>query len=216
MELLSFGEAGVRSEVGMRSLHSHYPGQTDEEVILQDVNSIGVHPWYAGEADEEVINNLVDKLQGDVNHLIKAIGECGLDKLCTVPIDKQIEVFRQQVLISEQFRLPLIIHCVKAMDELLQIRRELSPTLPWIWHGFRGKPQQLQQLINKGFYVSFGFKYNRESLKACPLERMFLETDDDPRPVQMVYEQVCKDLCITKKRLVESIAANYQSVFVKG
>lgn len=175
------------------NVHSHYPAQHEEQVIMQDVNSIGVHPWHADKADSEVINSIVDNLQNDVNHSIKAIGECGLDKLCTVSLQKQIDVFKQQVLISESYRLPLIIHCVKAMDELLAIKKELSPTQPWIWHGFRGKPQQLQQLINNGFYISFGFKYNRDSLIACPLERMFLETDDDPRPIGILYEQVLKE-----------------------
>lgn len=182
------------------NVHTHYPAQYGEEIILQDVNSVGVHPWKAGEADSRVFDNIVEKLQCDVNHTIKAIGECGLDKLCTidgnkeiVSLQQQIAVFKQQVLISEQFRLPIIIHCVKAMDELLAIKKELSPTLPWIWHGFRGKPQQLQQLINNGFYISFGFKYNRESLIACPLERMFLETDDNPRPIHLLYEQVLKE-----------------------
>lgn len=191
------------------NVHTHYPAQHGEEVILQDVNSVGVHPWKAGEVDDSVIDNIVHNLQNDVNHEIKAIGECGLDKLCTVPLQKQINVFRQHVLISERFKLPMIIHSVKAMDELLAIRKELSPTLPWVWHGFRGKPQQLQQLINNGFYISFGFKYNRESLIACPLERMFLETDDNSRPIQMVYEQVCKELCITQERLAASIADNF-------
>lgn len=175
------------------NVHTHHPAQKGENVILQDVNSVGVHPWHADKVDEEVINRLVDNLQSDVNHSIKAIGECGLDKLCTVSMQKQMEVFRVHVELSEKFRLPLIIHCVKALEELLQVRRELSPTLPWIWHGFRGKPQQLQQLINSGFYISFGFKYNSDSLIACPIERMFLETDDDPRPIHLLYEQVMKE-----------------------
>lgn len=178
------------------NIHTHHASQNPSERVIewvQDIDSIGVHPWHADEANIEVIDRLVYNLQNDVNHHIKAIGECGLDKLCTVPLQIQIDVFRQQVLISERFQLPVIIHCVKAMDELLALKKELQPTQPWIWHGFRGKPQQLQQLINNGFYISFGFKYNRESLIACPLERMFLETDDDPRPIRLLYEQVLKE-----------------------
>ena len=164
---------------------------------------MGIHPWQlanmavssSSEEDiaDSIMNKVINMLEKNENKQVVAIGECGLDKLCTAPLQLQAEVFKRHVALSEQYRLPLIIHCVKALDELLYIKKDLSPTLPWIWHGFRGKPQQLQQLLKAGFYISFGFKYNRESLMTCPSERMFLETDDDPRPIHLLYEQVLKE-----------------------
>lgn len=188
-------------------IHSHYPSREGELVIQQDIDSVGVHPWYINEQTiDEVINNLVNKLESDDNKQIKAIGECGLDRLSTVSMDVQKRVFIKHIELSERFQLPLIIHCVKAMDDLLAIRKSYSPTQPWIWHGFRGKPEQLKQLLRAGLYVSFGFKYNRESLLACPANRMFLETDDDPRPISILYNKVQE--YIKKQRLEYSHTPN--------
>lgn len=152
--------------------------------------SIGLHPWDVERFDtNKVFNTFVNNLQNDENHHIVTIGECGLDKLCTTSLDLQREVFIKHVELSERFSLPVIVHCVKAMDELLRLRREIRPTLPWIWHGFRGKPQQMYQLLDAGMYISFGFRHNAQSIAECPVERMLFETDCDERPVSLLYEQ---------------------------
>lgn len=159
----------------------------------QNYLSLGIHPWDVERYNiNEVFNRFVNNLQNDENHRIAAIGECGLDKLCTSPLDLQKEVFIKHVELSERFGLPIIVHCVKAMDELLRIRREMRPTLPWIWHGFRGKPEQMRQLLDAGMYISFGFKHNAQSMDECPAERMLFETDCDERPVSLLYEQTGK------------------------
>ncbi len=185
--------------------------------LVQDVNSIGIHPWALDDMSdqdvESVMHNMFTQLECDECKQIKAIGECGIDKLCTTDIKKQKDVFTQHVLLSEQFGLPVIVHCVKGIDEILQIKKALSPKQPWIWHGYRGKPQQLVQLIQAGFYISFGLKYNKESLLACPISKMLLETDDESVSIQKVYAQVSSDLCITQKELATNIAANCQMLF---
>ena len=57
-----------------------------------------------------------------------------------------MEVFREHVKLSEMLRKPLIVHCVKAVDELLAIRKEMGVTHPWVLHGYRGGPEQAEQL----------------------------------------------------------------------
>ena len=94
-------------------------------------------------------------------------------------MEVQESVFSEQVALSEQVGKPLIIHCVKALDRLLLLRKELKPKQQWMLHGFRGKPQQLRSLLDAGFFVSFGFQHNEESLRICPIDRRLLETDDD-------------------------------------
>ena len=71
------------------------------------------------------------------------------------------------------------------MDDVLRLKRGTHQ--PWVWHGFRGKSTQLQQLLSHGFYVSFGLQYNVESLRQCPADRLFLETDDQPAPIAFLY-----------------------------
>lgn len=113
------------------------------------------------------------------------IGECGLDRLCPTPFPLQLAAFEAQIRLSERLRRPLVLHCVRAADDVLRLHR--GTTQPWIWHGFRGKPEQMQQLLQHGFYLSFGFRFNEDSLRTCPANRLFLETDDDPRPVATLY-----------------------------
>ena len=59
--------------------------------------------------------------------------------MAKAPMELQLAVFKEQVKLSEKLGLPLIIHCVKAMDELLAVKKEFRPQQAWIWHGFRGK-----------------------------------------------------------------------------
>jgi len=89
--------------------------------------------------------------------------------------------------------LPLIVHCVKALDDVLR----MCQGVPCIFHGFRGKPQQAQTLINRGFDLSFGPNFNPESLRlAAAVGRMWLETDDGPDPIERVYERAATALGI--------------------
>ena len=132
-------------------------------------------------------------------------------------MERQEEVFVQQIGLSEEFEKPLIIHCVKALDRLLQLRKELRPTQSWMFHGFRGKPQQLRSLLDAGFFVSFGFQHNEESLRICPIDRLLLETDDEEvRSIEELYNNVANLRGINSTNLLEAMAKNYHSLFKKS
>lgn len=131
------------------------------------------------------------------------IGECGLDRLYRDTYELQLKAMQAHIQLSERLAVPMIVHCVKAFDDLLRLHRQA--TLPWIIHGFRGNPQQLAQLLSHGLYVSFGYKYNRDSLLACPLDRMFLETDDTALPIAPLYEQVAEARDISIEQLATRI-----------
>ena len=62
----------------------------------------------------------------------------------------------------------------------------LKPTQPWLIHGFRGGPEQMNQLYSHGILVSFGLKHNPESLRQVPSDRLFLETDGHDTIVQTI------------------------------
>lgn len=139
------------------------------------------------------------------------IGECGLDRACTTPYDLQLAAFQAQIALSECLQKPLILHCVRAIDDVLRLHRGIRQ--PWIWHGFRGKPQQLQQLINHGFCISFGFLHNADSLRACPPERLFLETDEDPRSIALLYATAADLRGTTLEALKRQLWDNTQTLF---
>lgn len=142
-----------------------------------------------------------------------AIGECGLDVNAKASPEVQNRLLRAQLQLATHWQLPVILHCVKCLDLLIALRKEMKPHEAWIMHGFRGKPQQLQSLLQAGYYVSFGFHFNPHSLLACPTERLLLETDDDERPVRLLYEEVASMKGMSKEKLAESMKNNFETIF---
>ena len=139
--------------------------------------------------------------------------EYGMDRRWDTPLSRQEESFRQHVEESEREAKPLVIHCVKTLEIILQVRKEMKPRQPWVIHGFRGKPQQLQSLLSAGIYVSFGLHYNRESLLLCPLEKMFLETDDFATPIEPLYNEVAQLKGISVEALKQKIWENARQLY---
>jgi len=139
-----------------------------------------------------------------------------LDKLAKAPMELQLAVFKEQVKLSEKLGLPLIIHCVKAMDELLAVKKEFRPQQAWVWHGFRGKPEQAVQLLKKGVYLSFGEYYPDETMQIVPDERLFLETDDSLLDIEDILCQAARVRGVEVEALCEVIRRNIQNVFFKA
>lgn len=179
--------------------------------------TIGVHPW------ESDIPNIDDVLKQIIDLLPKTeiigIGEIGLDRLKGASIEKQIEVFVKQICIVDQIKKPLIIHCVKAWSELLEIKKMTNSSVPWAVHGFRGNPDLAKQLVASGFHLSFGAPLAdpapslAEALTYTPLDRLFLETDESPVSIGEVYYAASDILNISVDDLVKQINANFAEFF---
>lgn len=182
----------------MIDIHSHTPGSnaiynlTIDElrlsppyIDLEQRLSAGIHPWDVSEMWEKDFSYV--KKWASL-HQVKAIGECGLDNL--VPSAYQEECFVAHILLAEEVEKPLIIHCVKAVDALLSIKKNLHPSQPWIFHGFRGKPQQAEQLLKAGFYLSFGEHFNPLSVQKCPMERLCIETDTSAWSIEEIEKRI--------------------------
>ena len=95
---------------------------------------------------------------------------------------------------------PLIVHCVKAIDELLAIRKETKATQPWVLHGFRGGVEQWNQLSRAGILVSLGTHYNADLIRQLPPSQLLLESDDG-YSIDVIYEQVANDININISEL---------------
>ena len=178
--------------------------------------SMGIHPWFIKEATlDQEFEILTQKIQ-DNNCL--AIGECGLDKRIDVPLDLQKAVFERQLLLAQHVQKPVIIHCVAAFDELIECTKRLQIEVPIIVHGFSKNSQVANQLIQQGFYISFG-KYlfqmpNLASvLNQIPEERFFLETDTALQSIEDVYQLVAKSKGISVQALQEKVKQNFESIF---
>lgn len=176
--------------------------------------SIGIHPWDALHSNSRAQCSMFKRLFRESQVL--AIGEAGLDKLSEIPIEIQTMQFLMQANYSEVAAKPMIIHCVKAMDELLVLKKQLSPKQPWIWHGFRGKPEQARQLLDQGFYLSFGEKYNEETMVMMPADRLFLETDDSKVDIEDLLRKAAEMRGVEPDELRETLYENAEKVFFKG
>jgi TatD DNase family protein len=136
------------------------------------------------------------------------IGEAGMDKRNgAVLLNSQMEVFREHVRLSELVRKPLIVHCVKAVDELLAIRREMKAAMPWVLHGFRGGVEQWRQLSRAGIRVSIGEHYNEAFIREMPLTELLVESDEQ-LSVDDIYKRIASDINIDVHELQNQVRNN--------
>ena len=149
--------------------------------------SVGFHPWFASEFSEKSMLQL-EKWASDDR--LALIGECGLDKNSKVPLQEQIDVFQQQIRLSEKIQKPLIIHCVGCFNELFDLKKTIKPQQHWIIHGFRGKPQLAAQALKAGCYLSFGEHFNPESVRLTPIDKLLVETDESSLPIEELYNPI--------------------------
>ena len=175
--------------------------------------SVGIHPWHLtleqSESQWEALRQSVKDKR------IIAIGECGLDKLQGPSLELQTSLFKQEATLAEECSLPLIIHCVKAFNELIQLKKEISPRQPWIIHGFRGKLPLAADCIRHGFYLSIGSRFQADALKAIPLDHLFIETDESEESIGSIYQRIAETKGISLKELTEAINKNMREVFFK-
>jgi putative tatD-related DNAse protein len=173
--------------------------------------SIGIHPWDV-ELEDEIDWGLFEELA--MHPQVLAVGECGIDKLVHKELlPAQERIFLRQLGIAERLLKPVLIHNVKS-TEIISLMKGRSPGLvPWILHGFRGKEPLALQLIRHGFYLSFGARYNEDTLRAVPLDRLFLETDDAETDIHEIYKKVADTLNMSVGELTERVQRNIKNVF---
>ena len=214
--------------ISYTNIHSHFLIENDAIGIKNSSTnfsdfttakycSIGIHPWYIKEKIVE--QELFYIQQNSIANNVLAIGECGLDKLSEVDFQLQKNMFIAQLKISEQVKKPVIIHCVKAFDELIKIKKELNLTVPLIVHGYNNNKQIAEQLIKNGFYISFGkalLKPNSNAVKVIskiPMDKLFLETDDEDVSIKCIFEVASALLIVNKDELKEKIFSNFIKTF---
>ncbi|MCD8263282.1 MAG: TatD family hydrolase [Tannerellaceae bacterium] len=171
--------------------------------------SCGIHPWFLNELDNQ--KEILQQQVGDP--LCVAIGEAGLDKNATTCLTFQKDIFHFQAVLAERYNKPLIIHCVKAWQEILEVYKEIKPHVPWIIHGFRGSKELAAQLLSHGFYLSFGKYFNPETIHMIPADRLLLETDDKDIPIETVYQGLIDELQADPSSFISQIRENVRNIF---
>lgn len=194
------------------SIYNLTPEEILEKAKLVGDNiyySAGIHPWSVEDSpvDIELLSRCLSKDK------MVAVGEVGLDKLSQSPFPLQIKIFEEQIKLAIDLNLPIIIHCVKAWDDLLFLFKKYKPNKPWVIHGFRGGLSQAEQLIKFGFKFSLGKYYNKEILKVVYPDSLLLETDDNEFSILNVYNTLSKDLGSDLQIVKEQIKQNVSLLF---
>jgi len=190
----------------------------------------GLHPYLAGEHTDDDITQLRHWLD---NNACVAVGECGLDyRKDMVDKNLQLKFFNAQLDIANVNNKPVVIHSVGATEDVINSIKHY-PNLKGMIHSYSGSYEQAKQLINLGFYLSFGGAisyHNAKKLRATagkvPLDSILLETDAPDQPDADHFNQrnepaylinVLKCLSELRDEPIEAIAAqttrNAQKLF---
>lgn len=177
--------------------------------------SVGIHPWRIPKNFEKVLIDLETLLK--TNSSIIAIGEIGLDKCCETPFALQEAVFREQLQLAEEYKKPVIIHCVKAWQEIIVSKKD-HQNQKWIIHSFNKNYEQAKSLLGNDFFLSFGTNILEnskisEALKQAPPDKIFLETDTSSEDIVELYKKAADIRQIKVEKLASLIEDNFRKVF---
>lgn len=139
----------------------------------------GIHP----ENLEGLPENYLDQLTELLNHpRVCALGEIGLDYYWDIPKEPQLRVFEEQLRLSRELDVPVVIHDREAHGDTMALLRKYRPK--GLMHCFSGSVEMLKEVVKLGMSISLGgtvtFKNARvpvEVAAAVPLDRLLLETD---------------------------------------
>ena len=192
---------------------------------------LGLHPEEVRDDWKEVLNAIAPMLSEVI-----AIGEVGLDFYWSREFEEaQLQAFEEQVRWSVEMRLPLMIHCRKAQNEMLHILKRYKEELPGgVFHCFTGNTIEAQELLQfDHFVLGIGgvltFKKSKlpETLmEAVPLERIVLETDapymapvpmrgqrNEPAFVAYVMRKLAEVYGVSEETVDRVTTANVQRIF---
>ena len=146
--------------------------------------TVGVHPHDAGKATAETYQRLEELLS---HPKVLAVGEIGLDYHYDFsPREVQREVFAGQLRIAREHDKAVVIHTREAWEDTIKLLRENSPAsgMRGIFHCFSGGTEELRQVLELGFHVSFAGMVTfpkalplQEAVGETPLDRILVETD---------------------------------------
>ena len=181
---------------------------------IDSFHSRGIHPWFVNK------NIPLEKLESDLQYpKCIALGEIGLDKICGTDFELQRKLFIQQIELSEKYNLPVIIHCVRASNELVELKKEIKPTQLWIWHGFN-KVNILQQILENEIIPSFGESIlKNESLRNelvnLKSNLFLLETDTSTLSIETIFKTVAELRNQSINSLQKEQITNFERIFTK-
>jgi TatD DNase family protein len=192
----------------------------------------GFHPHEAKDFDDAAEAQLIALAAA---RRIHAVGEIGLDyHYDHSPRDAQKRAFLRQVAIAREYGLPVIIHNRESTDDLLELLgRDEVKGVPGVLHSFTESLEVAEELIARGFYISFSgivtfrnAEALREVARSIPLESLLIETDtpylapaphrgrsNQPAWVVRVAEVIAQSRGIEPEQVGRNATANFEKLF---
>lgn len=194
--------------------------------------AVGLHPLYI---DKENFLSSFASYEEMVKHeKVVAVGETGLDYKYVADDKeekiKQKDVFEKHIELAEKFGLPLILHCRKAHQDMINILKSKGQSsISGVIHCFTGGEKELEEYLKMGFYIGLNgiiFKFNIEKvIKKAPLERILLETDcpfltplpekgrNEPLFIKHTAEEVARIKGVSVEEAVRITTQNAKKLF---
>ena len=200
--------------------------------------SVALHPHNIKEGfDPEIYRALINQ-----SAKVVAVGEAGLDfksneqeVMSSETIEKQKEIFKKQIELALEFDKPLIIHCNKAHDDVLEILascfRIHASGSRGVAHSFLGNYKQARRYRELGFKLGFNgiIAYARDYDKVMldtPLEDILVETDcpflapvpyrgqrNEPSYIIEVAKKIAKIKQVSLEEVVKITTENAKELF---
>jgi TatD DNase family protein len=194
--------------------------------------SVGLHPHDAKDGDDRTLTELKRMAQ---HPKIVALGEMGLDYYWNhSPHEVQKEVFRKQIALAKELKLPIIIHDRDAHQDILNIvKEEGAKEVGGIFHCYSGSWPMAREVMKLGFYISLAGPVTfhnaqkpKEVAKEVPLDYLLIETDcpylapvpyrgkrNEPLYVAKVAEMIAEVKGIPVEKVAEATKENGKRVF---
>lgn len=201
-------------------IHTHRANNTNPAIInatdeyekldAKLFYSVGIHPCSVENSELESRLMRLEKVVIEPNVL--AIGECGLDRHCGTDFETQKKIFNRQVEMANEIKKPLIIHCVRAHEDLLLMLRKQKCKVPVLIHGFNNKLSIAKKYLESGYYLSFGTSIFNEAqsdvIKSTSPDQLFFETDNSEMDIESIYKRGSKLLEMEISDLMLQIEKN--------
>lgn len=192
---------------------------------------MGLHPTHVKDNYKEELKHVEEQL---AKRKFYAVGEIGIDLYWDkTTLDNQIEAFRYQINLAKQYKLPIVIHCREAFDEIFEVlEQEKSDDLYGIFHCFTGNLAQAKQAISYNMKLGIGgvvtFKNGKidQFINQIDLKHIVLETDSPylaPKPFRgkrnessyiiNVLEKLSELYGMSEEKIAEITTENSKNVF---
>jgi len=191
----------------------------------------GLHPTHVKDNYKEELQHVEDLLS---QREFVAIGEIGIDLYWDKStLKNQQDAFRKQIQLAKHYKLPIVIHCREAFDEIFEVlEEEKSEDLFGIFHCFTGTIEQAWKAISYNMKLGIGgvatFKNGKINtfLNQIDLKHVVLETDAPylaPTPYRgkrnessyiiKVLEKLSEIYELSADKIAEITTANSKTIF---